>query len=58
MFFKMKNSQCLLTQNMIQNLHILESKSLDLEYFLNRSFDKHLLNANNVLADGDLKKVK
>lgn len=40
---------------MKQTLHSPEWKSLDLEYFLHQSFNKHLLNANNVLGGGDKK---
>ena len=48
MFFRMKeNNQCLLTQNLNQTLYRVDSKPLDLEYFLSQSFSEHLLNTND-----------
>lgn len=56
MFFRMKeNNQCLLTQNLNQTLYRVDSKPLDLEYFLSQSFSEHLLNTNDVFGGRDKK---
>ena len=50
-----KNNQCLWTQNLNQTLYRVDSKQLDLEYFLSQSFSKHLLNTNDVFGGRDKK---